>query len=288
MTRLNAAGPLLVLALALAWAEPVLAQRRGDAVKPEAIKLVPHRAIYDLKLKETRGKSSIAGVRGRILYDFSGSDCEGYSLQFRQVSELDTGEGKIVVTDLRAATWEEAGAKTYRFTSQNFMDDKLVDHVDGRAERRNSAVRVNLKKPKTKAVNLASGIVFPTDHMRRIIAGARGDKRVIELPLFDGSETGEKVYDTLTLIGQPFAAGGGKTEDASSKEPTLRALARWPVSISYFDQTKTKAGEQTPTYTISFELLENGISRALVLDYNDFVISGEMTRLELKPESKCR
>ena len=57
-------------------------------------------------------------------------------------------------------------------------------------------------------------------------------------------------------------------------------MRRWPVSISYFERTGEKPrapGEQTPVYTIRFELYENGISRALALDYNDFVIAGEMT-----------
>jgi len=44
-----------------------------------------------------------------------------------------------------------------------------------------------------------------------------------------------------------------------------------------------------PVYAIGFELYENGISRALSLDYNDFVISGEMTALEMKKSSSpCR
>ena len=55
------------------------------------------------------------------------------------------------------------------------------------------------------------------------------------------------------------------------------------MTISYFDKKDEKAeqsGEQTPVYSIGFELYENGISRALVLDYTDFTISGEMTSLE--------
>ena len=49
--------------------------------------------------------------------------------------------------------------------------------------------------------------------------------------------------------------------------------------MSYFDKA-SKSGEQAPVYAIKFELYENGISRALVLDYNDFAISGELTSLE--------
>ena len=64
-------------------------------------------------------------------------------------------------------------------------------------------------------------------------------------------------------------------------------MARWPVTVSYFDRAKT-GGEQTPVYSIKFELYENGISRALVLDYNDFVISGELTTLEIHDSKPCK
>src|SRR5580704_4493808 len=69
------------------------------------IALAPHRAVYDLKLGESRGKRSLEAVRGRIVYDFAGSTCEGYALQFRQVTELDTGEGKLALSDLRSTSW---------------------------------------------------------------------------------------------------------------------------------------------------------------------------------------
>src|SRR5262249_5950727 len=97
--------------------------------------LTPHRAIYDLRLLRTRGKKDIEGGRGRILYDFSGSACAGYALNFRQVSELSSGENKMALSDLRATTWEDGAAKRFKFSSQNLLDDKPVDKVDGEAQR---------------------------------------------------------------------------------------------------------------------------------------------------------
>ena len=47
------------------------------------ISLVPHRAVYDLKLLRTKSSRGIDGIRGRIVYDFSGNSCEGYALDFR-------------------------------------------------------------------------------------------------------------------------------------------------------------------------------------------------------------
>jgi len=78
--------------------------------------------------------------------------------------------------------------------------------------------------------------------------------------------------------------------DAGGKIPALAKLMRWPVTISYFDkkdEQAEQAGEQTPVYSIGFELYENGISRALVLDYTDFTITGEMTSLEMKSPKPC-
>jgi hypothetical protein len=43
-----------------------------------------------------------------------------------------------------------------------------------------------------------------------------------------------------------------------------------------------------PAYAISFELYANGISRALALDYNNFVINGKLTSLEIKDATPCR
>jgi EipB-like len=248
--------------------------------------LAAHRAVYDLKLVQSRGKATIQAVRGRILYDFSGSSCEGYALQFRQVSELDTGEGRTAVSDLRSTTWEDGEAKSFRFNSQNFLNQELGDNVDGRAERRSDGVAVSLSKPRDKALTLDAATVFPSEHMRRILAAAREGKSILELPVYDGSETGEKIYNTLTVIGQAIAPDQRKPTDAAAGQAGLVGLKRWPVTISYFDRN-TKGGEQTPVYAIAFETYENGISRALTLDYNDFVISGEMSALEIKDEKPC-
>jgi hypothetical protein len=254
-----------------------------------SVKLVPHVAVYDLSLTSSRGKRALEGVRGRIVYDFSGSACEGYALQFRQVSELDSGEGKVVVSDLRATSWEDGAAKRLRFHSQNYFNESLRDAVDGQAERKQGGVAVQLTEPKDKKLDLKSDLVFPTEHVRRIIAAAKEGKTLLQLAVYDGSDTGEKIYDTLSVIGKAIAPDGQKPTDALAKEQAFAGMTRWPVTISYFDRAVAEqTGEQQPVYAITFELYENGVSRALVLDYGDFVLSGEMTSIELKAAEPCK
>ena len=52
------------------------------------------------------------------------------------------------------------------------------------------------------------------------------------------------------------------------------------MTISYFDPGRK---DQGPSYTLAFELYENGVSRALQFDYGDFSLGGEMTSLDLLP-----
>jgi hypothetical protein len=280
----------LRLMLAVAAVAALAPSATADAQGGAAVSLATHRAVYDLKLSSTRGKRSMNAVRGRILYDFSGNACEGYALQFRQVSELDSGEGKVIVSDLRATSWEDGTGKRLRFHSQNYFDEALRDSVDGQAERDGDGIAVELKEPGEKKLDLKNELVFPTEQVRRIIAAAREGKTLMQVSVYDGSDTGEKLYDTLTIIGKAIPPDEHKPTDAAAGQAAFAGLTRWPVTISYFDHAVAaeKSGEQTPVYAITFELYENGISRALLLDYGDFVLTGEMTSLEVKDAAPCK
>jgi hypothetical protein len=265
-----------------------VAAGKADAAASGAF--LPHQALYELNLLKSRGSNSINSARGRILYDFSGNSCEGYTSEFRQVSEMDSGEGKVTLSDLRSTSWEDGQGKSYRFKIDSRMNDTDSSPVDGVAERTGDHITVKLKQPQTKTFTLDGSTVFPTEQIQRIIAAAKGGKSVLELSVYDGSDNGEKVYNTLSVIGQPIP--GDRTiaaPDPSTENGVMKSLTRWPVTVSYYDRdTKANDGEQTPVYAMSFELFENGVSRALVLDYNDFVISGALGKLDVKDSKPCK
>ena len=255
-----------------------------------AAPFLPHQALYELSLVKSRGSSPINSARGRILYNFSGSACEGYTSEFRQVSELDVGEGKVTLSDLRSTSWEDGAGKTYRFKVETRMNDADASPVDGIAERSGDHITVKLKQPVVKTFTLDGATVFPTEQIQRIIAAAKDGKSLLELTVYDGSDNGEKVYNTLSVIGQPITGDkANASSDPSTTNEQMKQLTRWPVTVSYYDrEAKAKEGEQTPVYAMSFELFENGVSRRLVLDYNDFVISGALGKFDVKDAKPCK
>jgi hypothetical protein len=273
-------SPVPALVALIVAAAPALASPAGPG-------LVAHRAVYDLTLGATRGSTSVETVRGRIVYDFSGSACKGYVLKFRQVTEIGVNGGGTNMSDLRSSTTEDAAGKTFRFASQNFVNEKLDSSIDGHAEREpGGAVAVSLDKPSAQTFELPDGVVFPTGQTMAIVEAAQKGESVYESSVYDGSDGGRKVYSTLAVIGRKIAADKPR-EAAAAGRKELDGVDRWPVNISYFDPTKAKTGEQTPVYSIAFDLYANGISGDIRLDYGDFTLKGEMTSLEFLPQSAC-
>jgi hypothetical protein len=203
---------------------------------------------------------------------------------------MDGGEGRSTLSDLQSTSWEDAEGKSYRFKIVTRMNDSDQSEVDGLAERTGGKITVKLTQPVAKTFTVDGKVVFPTEQIQRIIAAAKEGKSLLELTVYDGSDNGEKVYNTLSVIGKPIHGDKpGSTPDPSTTNDQMKKLTRWPVTVSYYDRdAKTNSGEQTPVYAMSFELFEDGVSRALVLDYNDFVISGTLGKFDVSDVRKAK
>jgi EipB-like len=248
----------------------------------KGISLVSHRAVYELTLLKSVGSKSPTAAHGLIAFDFTGSTCDGYVQNFRQLTELQPAEGPTRVSDMHSATFEDADGRSFDFKMQTSVDNGAAEAIDGKAWKSAGGIlSVNLAKPKHNKFELDPDVVFPTEHLKRILAAAEAGQNLLEVKVYDGSETGEKVYDTTTIIGRPIV---DPALEKAVHIPELDNMRRWPVSISYFETGKK---DDAPSYTLSFDLYENGISRALRLDYGDFVLAGEMSSLELLSVPAC-
>jgi len=277
MRKPSISGSVLTFAALLLLAGPIEAAAQGIA-------LAPHRAVYELSLDPSKSSSKIDRASGRIAFEITGNACQGYSVTLRQVTQLNTGEGRESTSDLHSVTWEDGEGKTYRFKSKNFLNDELRDEVDGSAERGGGGgVSVRLAMPKTNPFDLQGTVAFPTEHLRKLLTAAHSGQKIFETKVFDGAPDGKKVYDTLAVIGS--ATSGGESLEEAARKPEIVSMKRYPMTISYFEPG---AGERTPAYVLSFDLYENGISRALKLDYGGFALRGEMTSLELLKETPCK
>jgi hypothetical protein len=282
--------PSRQLMLALLAVPPLVGMLAGHAqalAAKEPSKLVAHRAIYTMTLDDARPAFGITGIDGRMVFEFTGSECDGYSLNMRLVTQMTDSRDQTNLTDLRSSTWEQGDGRKFRFQSEQYLNEKLGDMTVGRAvrEKRNEAVKVKLSQPSPAELSLSGPLLFPTQHSLALIDAARAGQGLLQARIYDGSEKGQKVYETTAFIGPMVRPSADVELEAAAKGKGLGELASWPVSIGYFE---SKGGDLTPSYQIDFRLYENGVSRELLIDYGDFSIHGTLTALEYLKAPECR
>jgi EipB-like len=239
--------------------------------------LLPHRAVYDLELKDASDRSGITALKGRMVYEFNGSACEGFTTTFRYVTQIDNGE-QVRLTDQQTTTFEAGDGSAFRFLTKSYVDKQLDTETVGNASLDKDGVKVDLKKPKEEKLELAA-TQFPTQHLIELLKKAQGGETFYETSIFDGSDDANKILSTTVIIGKdkPTATATGVDDEAPLKD--LKTAKHWPVSMSYFEDEKENEG--LPVYQIAFKLYDNGITRDLVMDYGDFSMTGKLVDLKV-------
>ena len=246
--------------------------------------LIAHRATYDLELKEASERSGIQAMFGRMVYEFTGSACKGYTTRFRFATKIDTGED-IRVSDQQLTSTEHAKEGLFEFENKSFTDEKVDKEVKGKATRVSEGLHVELEGDEPRKIDLPESL-FPTEHMQKVVAAALARTPLFEARLFDGSEDGDKSLLVTSIIGKPSTSMDVADAGADVKVgESLVGKQWWPVTASYFAENEN--GDEEPTYRLSYKLYDNGVSRDLVMDYGDFSMSGTLKTLELLPEEKC-
>jgi EipB-like len=270
-------------ALMAACTFPIAAIAQSTGAAGERVFLAAHRAVYEISLDGRRAAKGVDGASGRLAFDFTGDACDGYAMSFRQVTILETSEAGTRTVDSRMTTLEEGDRAGFRFKIDNDQSGTPREAVDGRAGKTANDYSVKLTRPKPSTFSIPADVVFPSEHLKEIIRAARQGQATYAVKVFDGSDEGKQVYDTLTVIGARMAAAGDSLEPAL-KTDMFAAMARWPVKISYFKQN---TADSTPAYSVSFEMFDNGITRAVKMDYNDFTLDAKLTDLKIHPASTC-
>jgi hypothetical protein len=279
------------------------------------VNLAPHRAIYEMKLGDTRSGSGVTDLSGRMVFEITGSVCEGYTQNMRFVMETSNRDGASSTTDMRSSSWEDGAAARYRFTVSNYRDQEQTDATSGNALRSGESaggaggvagkaadksaaskeiatakgageVKVELTKPQATTLNLPGKVVFPVQHSRMLIDAALAGQSLLEADLYDGSEKGEKVYATTAVLGKSVKGEPVSIAAKVKNAEKLKGMTSWPVSISYFDKSKEKE-DSLPVYEIAFRYFANGVSENLVIDYGDFSIQGALKEIEFYDTPKC-
>jgi hypothetical protein len=260
----------------------------SPATASDQVHFAPHRAVYEISLAKSVSGSGVAGLTGRMVYELSGSSCEGYTQNMRFVTSMSNQEGGETINDLRNSSWEEMAGKRLRFSATQYQDKAIVEASQGDANRdaQGETVGVDLVKPRKSHIKLPANTFFPMQHAAALIQAAKHGDKIVRATVYDGTEKGDKYYFTNAVIGKPEDRSARRSTASFKDAARLAALQSWPMSISYFETGKDKQ-DAPPAYELTYHFFENGVTSDLQIDYGEFAIHGELKELTFLPESTC-
>ena len=243
------------------------------------VRLLSHRAGYDLKLISSESGSGIAALDGKLLTEWSEA-CEGFVTTQEMVTVLRDSQGNEVLNEINVTSWESRDGGKFRFSTRHDINQKNFESVRGKATKTDGAITVEFQEPNASSFDLPLATLFPTQLMVAVLGDAEAGKRTAGYRLFDGGRQ-DSFYDV-------FAVFGARREPRADARPLVEKLYSWPVTLAYFS-TKPREGvpEGTPEQEIEFNLYSNGVADDFNLNFQDYAIRGVLSDLEALPASSC-
>lgn len=247
-----------------------------------ADELVSHRAVYDLQLSKAESSADIAGLSGRMVLEWSGNACDGYTLNQRLVTQLSDTDGGVTIRDLRMASWESGDGDEFRYEVKRYNGAVLDETVSGFAERTVGNSSAVFSEPDGVELDLPEDIIFPSEFVRDLVAAAREGKSLVTATVFEGAET-DRYFVVSSFIGKASSVEM-ETPNIEGDGPTLIGAPSWPVQVSYFLPNDK---EGLPDYQVSYRLFANGVSANMRLDYGDIIIDGILKDVTYLAQDPC-
>ena len=256
-------------------------QPQDPPPEPETV-LAPHRATYDMKLSVARAHSGIVEVTGKMVIETVDA-CDGWEIKQRIKLNFLRNDGEEFETDSNFTSYEAKDGLELRFSVRNAQNDEVEEELRGRAELDGlgGKGRATFTLPEQRSFELPAGTLFPTTHMARIIKHAREGDKSVSYKVFDGARL-DGAFNVNAVIGKPPRAAAGAP--AMRGDLGLLRTQSWGVRLAFF--ASDDQGAQ-PEYEMALDLLSNGVSRAMLLDYGDFAVDARLIQLQALPRPKC-
>ena len=249
--------------------------------------LQSHKAIYELSLGDSEVTTGLSGISGKIEYEFSGSECDGFTTNVRFLINIIYNSGNSIETDFTTSTYENFEDSNFQFAHKSMIEAEEIENLRGFAQRNDDDLVVDLQLPKQEQFKIKQDVLFPTEHILKTIDQAKSGTNFFVVNTYDGTEDGMKVYYTTTFIGKKSDSKQLEQDTNSVEMQKLGDVAFWPITFAYFDSEGNSDGEQTPVYEFVANLFENGVHSKLHLKYPEYTINGKLVEFDYLADSEC-
>jgi hypothetical protein len=244
-----------------------------------AAEIVPHRALYTMTLGRSGGDTGVIGANGTMAYQW-GEVCDGWTVEQRYRLKMGYSETPDVSIASNFVTWEAKDGLSYRFNQKETRNGAGDEEIRGtaRLDGPGKGGTADFEKPEGKSFKLPTGMLFPSAHTIFLIDKAKAGEVFISKQIFDGA-TVENAVLVSAVIGPKVAPD----PEAAKKSPLLNRPG-WRVRLAFFP-ADPKAEKHD--FELGMLLLDNGVSRDMVIAYGEYAIHATLDDIEALPKPGC-
>jgi hypothetical protein len=244
--------------------------------------LAAHKALYDIKLAATKSGSQIAGVSGKMLYEWQPT-CDAWisNHRFNLYYEYADSPAMQIMSDF--STYEPMDGRSIDFTSQRKRDGQLIEEIRGNAsvdQKRKGAAVYNM--PRGLEFDLPEGTLFPLGHTLNVLQAVHDGKKIYNGTVFDGSDADGPI-EINAVIGRDLSASEMVKLNESIDAKLMQSPAR-KIRLAFFPLSKAS---ESADYEMDIALHDNGVISDMYIEYDDFSITQKLIALE-PLESTCQ
>jgi hypothetical protein len=249
-----------------------------------AAEFLPHRAVYTLSRGGARTSQSVSQVTGTMSIELDES-CEGWSLSQRIRMAVTDSMGSDVESDSRYASFETKDGTSLRFSASDWQDGTLVEETQGSAERPgpDKPGTATFVKPQKESYDIPGGALFPSAFNLELLKRSAAGEGYHTLTGFDGGNL-EGAYTISVFIGKPRESEVKLPAELAAESAELLAGPVRGVRVAYFPLS-SQAPE--PELEYEMELLPNGVSPQLRLDYQRYQVRAQLAEFKALARPHC-
>ncbi len=243
--------------------------------------LVTGLAVYEVGLDPSKsdGLGAIAGTMTATLE----RDCDTWITEAELDAEIAGPDGMSL--PLRVVSSHRETSESLTFDVTTTLADTVVERASGAATLAADSVSVALTEPEKRDLILPGKVLFPVAMLEAAIAAAKAGETFREFRTYDGSDGGEEAWTVSALITSVRAGSENEDDALFAAGLGFEDMARWRMGLSYF--APRSGGEQTPAFSTSMVVYENGFAQAAVYDLGDLAMSLTLSEFSPIPPRPC-
>ena len=232
-----------------------------------------------MTLGSVRNDSELTDARGAMVYQW-GETCDGWTIEQRYRLKLRYSGAPDTDIVSRFITWESKDGLRYRFSEKETRNGNVAEEISGEArlDGPGKGGVARFTKPRPETLQLAPGVLFPSAHTILLIDKAKEGETLVSRLVFDGSAE-ENAVQVSAVIGSKVAG-----DPASADGSPLLERPGWRVRLAFFP---ADPNAERPDYELGMRLLDNGVSRDMVIDYGEYSIRAKLDDIEPLSKPHC-